>query len=899
VTYRSPIRVSALGMALLAMVLGPGAALALPGDLDTDLGGFGLGGRISSAGLTIHAMAIDAQGRLVLAGSLNGTFYVQRRSGPKFLTVESASTIIDGNQQSAEARAVAIGPDGKIVLAGSFVQGNGQRDIGVARFNDNLTIDSSFAGDGTQNSDFDGQADAAYAVAVQDDLKIVIAGAAIITGAIYTDADWAVERFNANGTLDSSFSGDGKWTFDSESLDNRAYAIAIQDDGKILIAGDVYTGNLGGNNDLSVIRLKSNGDYDDQFDGDGRRDVGFGDSESAKALAVDPLNGTIAIAGGGYYNSYNQIYVARFLSNGQDDTAFDMDGKITAYIDGLAGAFAVAIQPDHKTVVAGRSFFVDDPDKFVLMRFNTNGTLDPTFGDGGRVFTQFGAIDTGAVGLAMQQNGGFIAAGGSQVARYRPDGALDEGGVLDLVFDPFNLGSEATAVAVDGDGKLVAAGKTYLADYDMTLARFEPDYSDGLDTGFGTDFPTTGLSLYGIGGTLEPRAMAIRSDGKIVLGGRSFFNNYDMLIARFNSDGTPDPTCSGIGLRLLDYGSGDDSVTSVVVAGDRTYAAGTVRGPTSNDFGLVRFNNLCAIDDAGGTVANEYKFRFDLGGEDELGAMLLQPGAGFLLAGTSLGNVVLVRTKQNVLTGTVTLSTTFGTGGKTVLDLGPAEIVSGIGLQSDGKIVVSGTVGLGGGSNFFVARFDANGIIDEDFGVGGVAYASFNSVDNAQALAIRDDDALAVVGCTTTANGQVFAVAQFTASGALDSEFSTDGRTTVRTGPSGEECALAATFVGPDRLVVGGYSSVFGVRDFVLAAFQSAVVTTTTTLPAVDCGDASADGTVTASDALAALRTAVGNGTCDLCICDTDSSGTIAASDALRVLRAAVGQVVSLDCVNC
>ena len=520
------------------------------------------------------------------------------------------------------------------------------------------------------------------------------------------------------------------------------------------------------------------------------------------------------------------------------------------------------------------------------------------------MFTAFGTAAAGPVALAMQANGSFVAAGGGHAARYRTDGSLDAGGVVDLEFDPSHAGSEATALGVDSDGKLVAGGKVFLSDYDMALARYLPDYSGGLDPAFGTAVPQNGLALAGIAGTIETRAMAIRSDGKIVVAGHTFFNDFNFAIGRFKSDGMPDEACLGVGLATVNFGVGDDSAAAVVVAGDRTYVAGTVAVVGGTDFGLVRLNDACAIDDAGGPIPNDYKFTFDLGGNDEMGGMV-QQGSKFVMAGTSAGNIVLVRTRQSLVTGNVFLDTAFGDAGQAVLDLGPGEVVSALGQQSDGKLVVVGTVPLGGGSDFFVVRFTADGQIDEDFGLGGVAYASFNSIDNAQALAIRDDDTIVVAGCTTTADGQVFAVVQFTPDGSFDNDFNGDGRVTLRTGPSGEECAQAATFVGPERLVVGGYSSFFGTRNFVLAAFQGATPTTTTTsvttttLGSTECGDVNGDMAITATDALGVLVAAVGLNSCELCVCDTDGSGIIAASDSLRVLGAAVGQSVTLVCPVC
>ena len=846
-------------------------------------------------------------------------FHVQRRSGLRHLVVEDAEVEIAAGQLQAHAYSVAIAPDGKIVLAGNVVKADGGEDFAVARFNDDLTLDATFNGRGAQFSDFQSNADGARAVAVQDDLKIVVAGYALISGTIYTDYDFAVERFNEDGTLDTTFDGDGKWTYDAGSDADYANALAIQTDGKIVVAGGA-TPSIGCT-DFMVVRLNSNGSYDSSFDGDGKASAGFGFCEGAQAVAVDPSNGSITLAGGDF-GEHKHILVVRFLANGTLDSSFGGNeyggagggpGTLIAPIIDKGTAYAVVVQPDHKTVVAGRALTLGYPDRFILMRFMPDGSFDPTFNGNGKVFTPF-QTGTGAAGLAMQSDGSFVVTGGTQLARYRSDGSLDAGGVVDIVFDPAHTGSEATAVAIDTAGKLVSAGKVYRTDYDVAVARYEADYAGGLDPTFGTDFPQTGRSLFGITGSLETRAMAIRSDDKIVTVGDLYFNDFNFLVARFNANGTADPSCSGSGLATVDYGVGDDSATAVLTFGDKTYVGGTVRGPTNNDFGFLRLNDACAIDDTGGAVSGDYKFRFDLGGDDSLAAMLFQQGFGFVLAGTSSGNAVVVRTRQNIVSGNVTLDANFGTGGQTVLDLGNGETVTGLGRQSDGKFIVSGTADSGAGPSFFVARLRTDGLLDDTFGDTGVTFVSFNFTNNARALAIRDDDTIAIVGCTTTTRGEVFAVAQLTADGFLDSGFSSDGQATLRTGPSGEECAQAATFLDSDRLVVGGYSSIFGVRNFILAAFETnptpttttttttnttMPTTSTTTTPSSVCGDVTGDEAITASDALAVLRGAVGLGVCEPCICDADGSGTVAATDALLVLRVAVGQTAALECPAC
>ncbi|TFH30463.1 MAG: hypothetical protein E4H00_05095, partial [Myxococcales bacterium] len=334
-TYRTGFSLLA-GFVCSICILTATPARALPGDLDPGLGGFGVGGRIQDAGFDVFAVTLDLQGRLLVAGRRDGTFHLQRRSGPRFLTVEDAGTIILGIQTSAVANAVAVAPDGKIVLAG-YVGYDFDYDIAVARFNDDLSPDETFAGDSTANVDFDDDFDGANAVAIQDDLKIVVVGSADITSVIVGDADWAAVRFNENGTLDSSFNDDGKWSFDADHENDRAHAVAIQDDGKILIAGSIGPDQFFDNQDFAVVRLNANGSYDNSFGGDGRVDVAFGGEEGALGVAIDPVNGSVVLAGGGfsgYAPVSEDIKVARLLSNGGVDNSFDGDGKLILPIDG-------------------------------------------------------------------------------------------------------------------------------------------------------------------------------------------------------------------------------------------------------------------------------------------------------------------------------------------------------------------------------------------------------------------------------------------------------------------------------------------------------------------------------------------------------------------------------------
>jgi uncharacterized delta-60 repeat protein len=191
---------------------------------------------------------------------------------------------------------VAIAPDGKIVVAGTVRFSGRQPDIAIARLNPDLSLDTTLADDGTTTADIDNDADTGLAVAVQSDHKIIVAGGARPHGTISTSEDWVVERFKEDGTLDPAFNGTGKWTYGpSSSHDESASAVALQDDGGILVAGDLANG-VEPEGDFAIARLDPNGSLDDDFGSGGILETDFGGSETAASLALTP-DGMIVAAG--------------------------------------------------------------------------------------------------------------------------------------------------------------------------------------------------------------------------------------------------------------------------------------------------------------------------------------------------------------------------------------------------------------------------------------------------------------------------------------------------------------------------------------------------------------------------------------------------------------------------
>jgi uncharacterized delta-60 repeat protein len=364
---------------------------------------------------------------------------------------------------------VAIQDDGKIVVVGTTRAG-GSPDFALARYNPDGSLDPSFDGDGKVVTDFFVEStDVAQAVAIQGDGKIVVAGG------VYSRL-FALARYNPDGSLDPSFHGDGKRSLTSFG---RAFDVAIQGNGKIVAAGQPRSGH---GEDFHLARFKPSGYLDTSFDGDGKVETDFGGSDLAFAMAIQD-NGKIVLGGtSDAFHSLRDFALARYNLDGSLDTGFHFDGKQTTdffHRDDRSG-LSLAIQPNGKIVAAG-STFRQSGDNFALARYNRDGSPDASFDGDGKVTTDLGGYDF-LGGLAIQADGKLVAAGWSNssgsfdfvLARYTPGGSLDPGfdGDGKVVTD---LGSDdvVSALAIQDDGKLLAAGSSNAGgSSDFALARY-------------------------------------------------------------------------------------------------------------------------------------------------------------------------------------------------------------------------------------------------------------------------------------------------------------------------------------------------------------------------------------------------------------------------------------------
>ena len=548
----------------------------------------------------------------------------------------------------------------------------------LARYNPNGSLDTTFSGDGKQTTDFGGP-EGATGVALQGDGKIVAVGSASGT----TSGDFLLARYNPNGSLDTSFSGDGKQTtnFGGSAFEGEgASGVVLQSDGKI-----VAVGRGGSGYDFALARYNPNGTLDPSFSGDGTQTTDFGgvDGASGAALLIGGKIVAVGFAGGPGSNDFGLV---RYNPDGSLDSSFSVGGRLRTNFGGFRNLpTGVALQGDGKIVAVGGA---GRNSNFALARFNPSGSLDTSFSGDGRQTTDFGGDDIGR-GVALQGDGKIVAVGDGPgtfdrdftLARYNPNGSLDSSFSGDgKQSTDFGGRDGATAVALQGDGKIVVAGIT--GDpftNDFALARYTPNGT--LDPSFSGD----GKQTTSFGEFERATGVAIQGDGEIVVVGAAF-DVGDFLLARFNPNGSLDTSFSGDGKQTTDFG-GSDGATGVALQGNGKVVA----------------------------VGNG--------------------GAG--------GNFALARYNPNG-----TLDTTLSGDGKQTTDFGGGDGATGVAIQGDGKIVAVGFAGGVGGSDFALARYNPNGSLDTTLSGDGRQTTDFGDVDGggATGVALQTNGRIVAVG---------------------------------------------------------------------------------------------------------------------------------------------------------
>ncbi len=390
----------------------------------------------------------------------------QAAPGDLDLTFGTDGVVLTAIGSADTARGVALQSDGKIVAAGECSV-SAQVIFCLARYNSDGSLDTTFGSGGTVTTKMGtevGDAEPAWDLAIQSDGKIVVAGSCFIG----TSRDFCLARYEGDGSLDTDFGAGGKVTTDFGGGYAEAFAVALQGDGKIVAAGDCVpaVGLIGR---ICLARYTSNGSPDPSFGSGGQVSDDLGRFGFGGAIAVQADGKIVAggFCGTGRPGDPALFCVARYTASGAVDIPFGLNGVVTPTAP-CQMAWAVSVQPDEKILAAGAS---------CLVRINSGGSPDATFGDGGAVL--FDQSGPSALSMALQHDGKVVVGGqcpsqpGTCLARINangsPDASFGNGGT---VAPPATACDVAWGIALQSDGKIVTAGGSGSM---FCLARYEVD----------------------------------------------------------------------------------------------------------------------------------------------------------------------------------------------------------------------------------------------------------------------------------------------------------------------------------------------------------------------------------------------------------------------------------------
>ncbi|MFN6130640.1 MAG: beta strand repeat-containing protein, partial [Planctomycetota bacterium] len=466
----------------LALLLGPTAQLRLIpfGDVN---------GSVNDA-ITFRAwdQTSGSEGQYTVISSTGGSTPFSSASDKASITVTPVNdtpTFLSGDgivtteigPSIDSARSVTVQPDGKILVGGSSHNGS-NHDFALVRYNADGSLDTSFGTGGKVTTAIGTGSDIGGSVTIQPDGKIVVGG----TARIGSTDDFALVRYNADGTLDTSFGTGGMVTTAIGTSTDFGYSVTIQPDGKIVVAG--YA-RIGSTDDFALVRYNANGTLDTSFGTGGKVTTAIGTSvDWGRSVTIQP-DGKIVVGGYATIGGTADFALMRYNANGSLDTSFGTGGKVTTAIGTSTDrGDSVTVQPDGKVLVGGYAFIAGTQD-FALVRYNADGSLDATFGTGGKVTTDIGTSDDQGYSVTIQPDGKIVVAGTTTeefaLARYNADGTFDttfgSGGIVTTRVG-WNT-SIAYSVTLQSDGKIVVSGTTT---EEFALARYNADGS--LDTTF-------------------------------------------------------------------------------------------------------------------------------------------------------------------------------------------------------------------------------------------------------------------------------------------------------------------------------------------------------------------------------------------------------------------------------
>ena len=647
-----------------------------------------LDGSFNSTGILFTAVeqpkdiALTADNKIMIAGTAGnfsavpGVIHLARISanGTLDATFGTNGMATAGGTPWPDTNKMLIQPDGKILVSTrtSVVTVAKGR---LYRFNADGSPDTTFNTTGSVDI-LHSQAIYLAALAVQTDGKIVIGAFASVPQA--SDTQFALLRLNSDGSNDTTFSG-GRVFYNLTADYDRVSDMVLQADGKILLAG----------HEDEVIPIVA------RFDPVGAMDTTFGTNGIA-FLPSGSNASAIALQGSDFVTVGPAALTTTFLTR-LNGAGTPLSSGLESFVVGKQDTSRdVALQSDGKIVSVGLSQ-LGGGGVVSVSRLHPNGTLDNSFGDGGKVTFTDGTVFSEAHAVEIQPDGKILVAGrGTQqftftyysllVARLNPDGSLDNTfgtSGKTILTSPANL--IGYDMELQSDGKILVGGSIQrvvgdgIFEHDMIVARF---------TSNGTN---DGLLVFANGTAQAPvfeeaKAMTLQADGKIVLAGTHIF--------RVNANLTVDNTFNATPVPL------PFTATDVRAQADGKLVVG---GSAGSDFAVTRFNPNATVDTDFGINGNAY---LDFGGWDVGNALYVDANGDIFAGGSTLGGnphrvrFALARFRSNGLP-----DHTFGTGGKVITDFGGDASIYGLAQQRDKKMVATGEAKLNLDLDFAVARY--------------------------------------------------------------------------------------------------------------------------------------------------------------------------------------------------
>jgi uncharacterized delta-60 repeat protein len=732
---------------------------------------------------------LQADGKIIMGGYTN-SLYILIRLNADGTTDSSYGTdgkvelnkILGYYSDNTKYNAV-IQPDGKLIIFGGK----------IIRLNTDGSLDNSFGNNGIFSDD----SCSVNIATIQNDGKIVAAGDCSLND---FDVRNTVMRLNNDGSFDNSFDGDGKKQFDYKSGNEydesrksiRPVGITIYPNGKILITDDYEEAYWGGwLHDLwvetfqfTLYRLNTDGSLDNSFGDDGYFRASFNNFDNNHYIAGTYLNSNGKIIAGFDVMGYDNVI--QINDDGSYDYNFNDDGISTG--DWLARINSMAIQPDGKILLAGSDNDYTDYN-YCVVRMNTNGTIDNSFGVLGKQSIPFTDAKSECTSVLVLKNGKIFLSGNVNTntdQKYYSAVRLKNNGALDNSFDkdgkeiitPGSLDDACNAAALTAGGNLVFAGSSF-EKYNQNASVGRLQNNGKLDNSFDGD-GAVNLTTYPL------QSIATLSNGKILTGGAGY-------ISRLRSNGNID---SGFGINgLMDI---PIDVNTIALQGDGKIIAA---GKLGNEMKVVRLTPTGYFDnsfDADGEKIIAFSFSNTI---NIAYATAIQPDGKILIAGTtgSIANGYDFAIARINTDGS--FDNSFDGDGKVTVHISGDDFCYAMKLQADGKIVLAGSSGTGKIADFSVIRLSATGVLDTRFGKKLIAVGL--SVDIAKGLAIQADGKIILGGYSFNGLDNDPSIVRLNSSGSPDNTFDGDGKK-IYSMPGTDETINAVVLQADGKIILAG-----------------------------------------------------------------------------------------------